>query len=96
MAHHGGNGRRLKVAHHRWLRRILHVFWSDRMPNTVVREKTGQELACIIGRRSLMWLDHVARMNDNRRAKQVINWVLWERGKGEDQGRTGWRPSKKT
>ena len=44
-------------------------------------EKTGQEeLGCISRRRRLTWLGHVARMSDDRRATQVINWMLGERG----------------
>jgi len=51
----------------------------------VVREKTGQvELGCIIRRRRLTWFGHVTRMSDDRRAKQVINWVPGgKRGRGK-------------
>jgi len=70
------NGRRLEAAHHRWLRRILHVTWRDKITNKVIRERTRQEeLGCTIGRKRLTWLGHVARMNTNRRAKQVLNWT---------------------
>src|SRR6218665_2667937 len=69
------NGRRLKAAHHRWLRRILHVLRGNKISDTTIRERTRQqELGCIIGRR-LMWLGHMVRMNKHRRAKQMMNWV---------------------
>jgi len=56
------NERRLEAADHGWLRRILHVSWMDRMSNTVVGEKTGQEeLGCIIRRGRHTWLGHVDR-----------------------------------
>ena len=32
------NGRRLEAAHHRWLRRILHVTWRDKIPNKIIME----------------------------------------------------------
>src|SRR6218665_1288421 len=68
------NGRRLEAAHHRWLRRILYVTWRDKITNKVIRERTGQEeLGCTIRRKRLTWLGHVARMNMNKRAKQVLN-----------------------
>ena len=42
-------GRRLEAAHHRWLRRILHVTWRDKIPNKIIRERTRQEeLGCIM------------------------------------------------
>jgi len=47
----------------------------------------------IIRRRRLTWLDHVARMSNDRRAKQVLNWVPGKRWKEDDQGRTNQRPS---
>jgi len=47
------NGRRLEAAHHRWQRRILHVSWRDKIPNMIIRERTGQEeLGCIIRTRA--------------------------------------------
>jgi hypothetical protein len=37
------DGRRLEAAHHRWLRRILHVSWRDKKTNKNIRERTGQD-----------------------------------------------------
>ena len=48
------NRRRLKVAHHRWLRRILHVSWRDNITNKSIREMIGQEdMDSIIRKRRL-------------------------------------------
>src|SRR6218665_354148 len=70
------NGRRLEAAHHRWLMRILHVTWVDKIPHKTIRERTRQEeLGCIIRRKRLTWLGHVAIMNMNRKAKQVMSWT---------------------
>src|SRR6218665_1613296 len=61
------NGRRLEAAHHRWLRRTLHVSWRDKIPKKTIRERIRQkELGCIIRRERLTFLGHVARMNNNR------------------------------
>ena len=37
------NGRRLEAALHRWLRRILHVTWRDKITNKIIRERTRQD-----------------------------------------------------
>src|SRR6218665_3685758 len=78
------NGRRLEAEHHRWLRIILHVTWRDKITNKIIRERTRQdELGCIIRRKRLTWFGHVARMNLNRKAKQVLNWTPGrKRGRG--------------
>jgi len=50
------NGRRVEVAHHSWLRRILHVSWHDKISNNSIREMTGQEdMENIIRKRRLRW-----------------------------------------
>src|SRR6218665_3390804 len=82
------NGRRLEAAHLDWrrrLRRILHVTWRDKNTNKIIRERTRQkELGCIIRRKRLTWLGHVAIMNMNRKAEQVLNWTPGrKRGRGK-------------
>src|SRR6218665_2295605 len=75
MANHSTNSRRLQAAHHIRLRSILHVSWRDKLPNKTIRERTRlEELGCIIRGKRLTWLGHMAKMNKNRRAKQVMNW----------------------
>ena len=70
------NRRRLEAAHHRWLRRILHVSWCDKITNKSIRKRTGQEdMGSIIRKRRLRWLGHVWRMDKDRRANQILHWV---------------------
>src|SRR6218665_960495 len=70
------NRKRLEAAHHRWLRRILHVSWRDKITNKGIRERTGQEdMGSIIRKRRLWWLGHVWRIDKGRRANQVLHWV---------------------
>src|SRR6218665_899128 len=91
------NGRRLEAAHHRWLRRILHVTWRDKILNKIIRKRTRQEeLGCIIRRKRLTWLGHVTRMNMNRKDKEVFKWTRGRIGEEEDRGKIGRRPSAKT
>src|SRR6218665_4000318 len=60
------------------------------MPNKIIMERTRQEeLGCIIRRKRLTWLSHVARMNMNRKAKQVLNWTPW-RKRGRGRPRKNW------
>src|SRR6218665_2681763 len=69
--------RRLEVAHRRWLRRILHVSWCDKITNKSIREKTGQEdMEGIIWKRRLRWLGHMWPLDKDRRANQMLHWVL--------------------
>src|SRR6218665_3854133 len=59
---------------------MVHVSQRDKIPNSIIRERTAQkELGCIITRKRLTWLGHVARKNIDKRAKQVLTWHLWER-----------------
>jgi len=62
----------------------LHVSCRDKIQNKTIGERTRQEeLGCIIRRKRLTWLGHVARMNKNRRAKQAMNRTPEEkRGRG--------------
>jgi len=40
--------------------------WRDRITNTIIRERTGQEeLGCIIRRKKLTRLGHVVRMSND-------------------------------
>src|SRR6218665_2370769 len=36
------NRKRLEEAHYRWLMRILHVSWRDKITNKSIRERTGR------------------------------------------------------
>jgi len=50
----------------------MHFSRRHKIANKTIRERTMQgELGCIIIRKRLTWLGHVARMNKDRRAKLV-------------------------
>jgi len=84
------NKKKLEAAHHRWQRRILHVSWKDKITNKIIRERTGQDkLENIIRKKRLNWMGHVARMNSDRRANQVMNWTP-EGKRGRGRPRKNW------
>src|SRR6218665_1380723 len=84
------NRRKLKVAHHRWLRRILYVSLRDKITNKRIREITGQEeMENIIMNRRLLWLGHVWRMDKDRTANQILHWVPDGR-KRQGRSRKNW------
>ena len=67
--------RRLEAAHHRWLRRSLHISWRDKATNKDVRKMTTEEtLETIIRMRRLRWMGHFFRMDEGRRRRQVMAW----------------------
>ena len=68
--------RKLEAAHHRWLRKILHITWRDKVTNEKIRELTQQEkLEDIIRERRLRWTGHVMRVGQDRIAREAVNWV---------------------
>src|SRR6218665_1248324 len=64
------NRKKPDAAHNKWLKRILHISWRDKIRNKAVLERTGQEDMGNIIRR-LRWMGHVARMEGERRAIQA-------------------------
>jgi hypothetical protein len=67
--------RKLEAAHHRWLRKILHITWKNKVTNEKVRELTQQgNLEDTIRERRLRWTGHVMRMDTRRIARQATNW----------------------
>ena len=69
------NCKRLEAAHHRCLRRILHISWQDKVRNERVCQLTKQELLTKIREHRLRWWGHIQRMEDGRRVKQALNWI---------------------
>ena len=64
---------KLEQFHMRCLRRIAHVKWQDKIPNTEVLETchiTGIEAFLLSAQ--LCWTGHVIRMEDTRLPKQVF------------------------
>ena len=65
--------------HMRCLRNILKIKWQDRIPDTEVLKRAGnQSLYPILRSRRLRWLGHVARMNNSRIPKQILYGCLYE------------------
>jgi|SRR6218665_13686 len=68
------NGKQLDAAHNKWLRRILHISWRDKITNKVVWERMGQEdMGNITRRRRLCSMGHVARMEGESWAVQAMD-----------------------
>jgi hypothetical protein len=70
---------KLDQFHMRCLRRIAHIKWQDKVPNTQVLDRcdiSGIE-AFLLSHR-LRWTGHVIRMNDDRLPKQVFYSQLSE------------------
>jgi len=64
--------RKLEAAHHRWLRKILHISWKDKVTNEKVRELAQQGiLEDIIREKRLRWAEHVIRMDTRRIVSQA-------------------------
>jgi len=68
--------RKLEAAHHRWLRKILHISWKDKTTNDKVRELTQQaKLEDIVRERRMRWTGHVMRMDCDRIARAAVIWT---------------------
>ena len=86
------NRKKLEAAHHKWMRRILGITWKQMVTNEEVRKITGMgTLEVILRRNRLRWLGHIHRMDDNRLAKQVLNWIPKEGRKKRGRPRKNWR-----
>jgi len=56
--------RKLEAAHHRWLRKILHILWKDKVTNDKVRELAQRGiLEDTNSERRLRWAGHFMRMD---------------------------------
>jgi hypothetical protein len=64
---------RLNSFHLRCLRRILHVSWRDRIPNSEVLLQAGvPSMYSLLAERRLRWLGHVRRMESGRIPKDLL------------------------
>ena len=63
----------LNATHMRFLRKILHIRWQDRIPDTEVLQKAQMEsIHTMLLRRQLRWTGHVVRMPDYRLPKRIF------------------------
>ena len=61
------------------LKKLLHITWKDKIPDTEILERTG--LPCIqteLRKNRIRWAGHVTRMPDNRIPKQLLYCQLRE------------------
>jgi len=64
---------KLDQFHMRCLRRIAHVKWQDKIPNTEVVQICGiSGIEAFLLSAQLRWIGHVVRMSENRLPKQVF------------------------
>ena len=80
------DNRRLATLHITCLRRIMRVFWPNKISNA--RQKG---MGIILQRRRWRWLGHVLRMEPTARARTALTWTQSEGRK--EKGRPGatWR-----
>ena len=65
--------RRLNSFHLRSLRRLLHIRWQDRVPNTDVLQRAGlMGIPSMLMQRCLRWLGHVHRMEPDRLPREIL------------------------
>ncbi|XP_047740100.1 uncharacterized protein LOC125179048 [Hyalella azteca] len=76
---YAGHERKLDGFHMRCLRRILQIKWQDRVPNSVVLERSNMiSLLSVLSERCLKWLGHVSRMGAGRIPKDLLYGELVE------------------
>ena len=65
--------RRLNSFHFRSLRRLLHIRWQDRVPNTDVLQRAGlMGIPSMLMQSRLRWLGHVHRMEPDRLPSEIL------------------------
>jgi len=83
--------KKLEVAHHRWLRKILHISWKDKVSNERIRLLTRQEkMENIIRERRLRWAGHVMRMDQGSIPKAAVRWTPTNGKRKPGRPRTDW------
>jgi len=88
--------RKLEALRHRWLRKILHISWKDKVTNDKVKELAQQGLLeNIIRERRLRWAGHVVRMDSRKIARQATNWKPIDGRRRPGRPRTDWQQTVK-
>tara|TARA_B110001454_G_scaffold15635_1_gene14033 strand:+ start:278 stop:3463 length:3186 start_codon:yes stop_codon:yes gene_type:complete len=61
------------------LKKLLHVTWEDKIPDTEILERTGlQCIQTLLRKNRIRWAGHVTRMTDDRIPKQLLYCQLRE------------------
>ena len=70
----------------------MKVRWQQHVTNETIRERTRKEaLSVKVGRARLRWFGHINRMNNNRIAKQTIEWRPREGKRRTGRQRMSWK-----
>ena len=67
------HAKQLNHFHLSCLRRLLHIRWQDKIPDTEVLEQTGlPSIYTMLQKMQVRWAGHVVRMPDSRLPKQLL------------------------
>lgn len=84
--------KQLQITQRRMERIILGITLQDRKTNQWIRDKTKMpDIAVIIAGMKWRWAGHVARMDDTRWTKRIVNWRPWEGRRSVGRPMTRWR-----
>ena len=87
---------KIEAFHNGCLRRILNIFWPNKISNSQLYEITGcRSVVNEIKKRRYRWLGHVFRMEQNQIPKVALNWTPTGKRK-RGRPKTTWRRTVKT
>ena len=99
--------RKVQVFIDKCLRRILRIWWPEKIRNEELWERTSQELVkSIISRRKWSWIGHTQRKTKDNITKQALRWNpsgkrsrgrpkhTWRRGMEAEMAAKGYNFSK--
>ena len=73
------------------LRKILRIFWPQKISNDQLLKQTKQEdIRTIVTRRRWRWIEHVLRKDNNNIAKTAMRWTP-EGKRRRERPKTTWR-----
>jgi hypothetical protein len=82
--------RKLNRFHLNSLRKIFHIRWQDKVPDTEVLEKAKlPSIPTVLKKTQLRWAGHVSRMDDSRLPKQILFGELAEGARSCGARRSG-------
>lgn len=82
---------KLKVAQRAMERAMLGITKKDRIPNTIIRQRTKViDIIQLITQAKWRWAGHIARMTDNRWTKRLIEWRPREDKRSRGRPPTRW------
>ena len=80
----------MEVFQNKCLRRILHIFWPNKITNAEIHERTGMmPISLEVKKRRRRWVGHVNRMPPTSIPRVAMRWNPPETEGGDDQKRRG-------